>query len=149
MTLPQTITSADWGDYSSLSYVQILEVRDTEAPVISLADVAECIVGEACDGEKTFTVSATDCSDDASNYLTYNWQLFENNIPLKSGSGNSFTASVIAGIPYRVEWLVNDQCGNTAWEEAKYEFQDCKLPSPYCLNGVAIELMDNANTSVI
>ena len=148
VTLPQTITSADWGDYSSLSYVQVLEVRDIEAPVVSVAEVEECIVGEACDGEKTFSVSATDCNEDASNYLSYHWQLFENNISLISGSGNSFTATVKAGIPYRVEWLVNDQCGNTTWEAPTYLFKDCKPPTPYCISGIVIPLMEIGEVAI-
>ncbi len=148
VTLPQTITSADWGNYSSLSYVQILEVRDTEAPVISLAEVEECIIGEACNGEKTFSITATDCSEDATNYLTYNWQIFENNISLESGTGNNFTATVKAGIPYRVEWLVNDQCGNTSFEAPTYLFKDCKPPTPYCISGLAIPLMDIGEVAI-
>lgn len=148
VTIPRTVTSADWGEYSSLSYVQILEVRDTEAPVVSVADVEECIIGNACDGEKTFSVSATDCSEDATNYLTYTWQLFANNISLKSGSGNSFTSTVKAGIPYRVEWLVNDQCGNTTWEAPTYLFKDCKPPTPYCISGLAIPLMDIGEVAI-
>ncbi len=146
--IPQTITSADWGNYSSLSYVQMLEVRDTEAPVVSVADVEECIIGDACSGEKTFTVSATDCSEDATNYLTYTWQVYENNIPIKNGSGNSFTTTVKAGVPYRVEWLVNDQCGNTAWEAPAYLFKDCKPPTPYCINGIVIPLMETGEVAI-
>ena len=148
VTIPRTITSADWGDYSSLSYVQILEVRDTEAPVVSVAEVEECIIGNDCTGEKTFTVSATDCSEDATNYLTYTWELFENNISIDKGTGNSFTNSVKAGIPYRVEWLVNDQCGNTTWEAPTYLFKDCKPPTPYCISGLAIPLMDTGEVAI-
>ena len=148
VTLPRTITSADWGEYSSLSYVQILEVRDTEAPVVSVADVTECIVGNDCNGEKTFSISATDCSEDANNYLTYTWQLFENDIAINNGTGNSFTSSVKAGIPYRVEWLVNDQCGNTTWEAPTYLFKDCKPPTPYCISGLAIPLMETGEVAI-
>ena len=47
-----------------------------------------------------------------------------------------------------MNWAVADKCGNTAKETAKYEFEDCKKPAPYCLNGTAVELMSTGMIQV-
>ena len=148
VTTPQTISSTTLGSYSQISYTQLLEVRDTEAPVVSVAEVKECIVGEGCDGIKTFSVTATDCNEASTIDLVYNWEIFENNFSKGSGTGYSFQWTVKAGIPYFVKWYVYDQCGNSAWEARDYVFKDCKKPTPYCLSGLAISLDDNGEVAI-
>ncbi len=137
-----TITSDDWGHHSQLTYTQILEVRDTEAPVVTIDEVEACITGEACDDIKYFSATATDCNIAATNDLQFNWEIYKDGYSIGTGAGNTFEWTVQAGPTYKVKWGVNDRCGNNAWEEQDYQFKDCKAPSPYCLDGLAIALME-------
>ena len=143
-----SITAASYENAGKLEYVQILKLEDYTAPVITLAEVNTCLQGVGCGEQKRFAITATDCNTSATEKLVYNWTLSSNDTQLATGEGASFEATVLPKETYTVKWSVSDNCGNTAWEEAKYEFQDCKLPSPYCLNGLAIELMDNASVEV-
>jgi len=48
------------------------------------------------------------------------------------------------GLPYgthKIEWIVNDKCGNEAI--CKYEFivKDCKAPTVVCINGLSVNIM--------
>ena len=142
------ITSDDWGHHSQLTYTQILEVRDTEAPIVSIGEVEECVIGEACDDIKYFTASATDCNIATTNDLLFDWEIFKDDYSIGSGSGNTFEWTVQAGPTYKVRWSVRDHCGNVAWEEKEYVFKDCKAPTPYCLDGLVIALMENGMVDI-
>lgn len=137
----QTISSAQYQNIPYLTYTQILKVSDSEAPVVTVAEVEECIGEEnQCSATKTFSATATDCNEASTNNLNFNWEIFENNVQRGSGAAATFNWVVQPGVNYKVKWKVADKCGNSAWTENIYTFKDCYKPTVYCLDGLAIEL---------
>ena len=137
----QIITSFGYEKIGRLEYIQVLKVVDNTAPVISIDTVDTCIKGADCGETKQFSISAQDCNEVAEELLTYSWMFSAGGVQIAAGTGNSFEAIVAPKVGYEVKWTVQDNCGNTAWEIENYEFWDCKKPAPYCLHGVAVDLM--------
>lgn len=145
----QTITSQQYGTASYFTYTQILKVDDTDAPVISVASVDDCITeANGCSTTKTFSATATDCNEASSESLVFSWEVFENNVIKGSGFGATFNWTVQPAIDYRVKWRVADKCGNSAWVENAYTFRDCVRPTPYCLAGLTIELGQDKEVAI-
>jgi len=145
----QTISSDQYGTASYFTYTQILKVEDTDAPVISVASVDDCIEGTTgCSATKTFSATATDCNDASSESLVFSWELFENNAIKGSGNSATFDWTVEPGTNYKVKWRVADRCGNSTGVENDYTFKDCVRPSPYCLAGLTLELGDNQEVDI-
>jgi len=142
VTAPVVITSVGNENVGRIEYVQILKLKDDTAPVITVGAVDTCIDGPGCSATKQFTVSAKDCNEAATQHLVYNWTISANGQLLANGEGTAFEYTVSPKITYDVKWTVHDNCSNAAWEEVSYEFWDCKKPAPYCLHGIAVELMD-------
>ena len=144
-----TISAADFENVGQLRYTQILELKDTEAPIVTIQEVTPCITGigsqDGCDERKFFFATATDCNEESVNNLTYQWTILENGVAVESGSDNQFGWYVqpksASGITYTVKWTVSDLCGNLTVEEMDYDFIDCKQPTAYALHGINISLM--------
>ncbi|MEM6319202.1 MAG: T9SS type A sorting domain-containing protein [Bacteroidota bacterium] len=146
---PQTISSGQYANAAYFTYTQVLKVQDDEAPIISVEEVDNCIENtDDCSATKTFSATATDCNDASTEQLNYFWQVYENNVSRGSGFSNTFNWVVNPNSSYRIKWQVSDQCGNSAQAENTYTFQDCKRPSPYCLEGLAIELGQNQTVGI-
>jgi len=98
--------------------------------------------------QKTFSITATDCNEQSTATLKYNWKLyqFQNDEIIAKGTGSTFTRTVSPSDRFVVEWEVADNCGNVGTATANHYFVDCKKPVPYCLHGVAVELMSDAGT---
>lgn len=130
----------------SFSYTQILKITDNTEPIIIIEPVDTCLSGNECSEVRTFVISATDCIEGAE--LNYSYELSANSTLLKSGEGNSFTATV-SNQSYEVKWQVQDNCSNTAWAIENYTFEDCKKPTAICLDGIAITIDNSSKTAVI
>ena len=145
----QTITSAQYGNGSYFTYTQILKVNDTEAPVVSIAEVTDCIGNpNTCSATKTFSASATDCNQASSESLDFYYEVRENNVLRGSGHNSAFNWIVEPNVTYKVKWQVSDKCGNNAWVEKSYTFKDCYKPTTYCLDGLALELGSNKEVAI-
>lgn len=130
----KTVTNQTAGTFGAFEYIQILRINDNVAPTITVNPTDECLTGATCNGQKTFSITASDCS--GVDGLTYNYELLENGSMVTSGQGASFSSAVTPST-YEVKWTVNDNCGNTASEMISYTFKDCTNPTPFCLDGVA------------
>jgi hypothetical protein len=139
----QEIKAGDFEKGTRLVYVQILKIKDHTAPEIIVNKVDHCITGEACNDTKVFSISATDCNEIATTHLNYNWRLLEAGVEISKGKDSIFEALVQPNKVYDVEWIVSDNCGNSSKEYLTYNFTDCKKPSPYCLNGIAVDLIED------
>ena len=145
----QVITSDQYGEYPYLKYTQVLKVSDSEAPKITVSEVDNCLNnGNGCSDTKTFSVTATDCNEASSNSLAYQWEIFENGISRARGYEKTFNWVVKTGNHYKVKWQVFDKCGNSAWEEREYTFKDCVKPNPYCLDGLVLEMGQDAKVDI-
>ena len=160
------ITSEGNEENGYWTYIQVLRVHDKEAPVVTVINPESCInavefdaapYGEEditpgaapyeCDELKTWSATAIDCS------ATINWigKLYNaatGNVVAESAT-NEITYVVSSKETYYAEFWAYDNCGNSAGEVGdSITFKDCKKPTPYVLNGTAIELMETGMVQV-
>jgi len=173
-----TVSHTDGGGAGYWTYVQVLKVHDNEGPVITVTDPDPCIngvdgdaapygeedvsPGEApyeCDEEKTWHATATDCSDASA--ITWKAIIYDEDdkeVASNDGSGadHSITIVVSNKEKYRAVFWAFDGCGNSSETPNNnvedpnplIEFWDCKKPTPYLLNGLAVELMQTGTIGI-
>jgi hypothetical protein len=159
----------DIPNLSYITYTQVIKVDDNEAPIVTLGETDSCLVGdhdtnpnnvgsiEACGDVKSFSATATDCVTGIGRDLSYTYKIYRGTIKeveqhkatvieqsQTSTQGNSaiVIASVLPGT-YTSEFTFTDNCGNSTLQRKEYYFKDCKKPTPYLLNGIAIEIMQH------
>lgn len=114
-------------------HVQVLLIMDNTPPVFVNPPV-DITVGVGADCKATVTLVppvATDCSTQISYTST-------------SSLGNGFGpfTNVLPGI-FTVTYRAFDGCGNQAAHTFKVTVKDTKPPTPVCLNGLSVNLMNN------
>lgn len=143
-----------------MTYIQIIKVKDTIAPTISIQDTTVCIYDENC--LLPSVVIPFKGSDNCSptNLLSYRWEIDENpsesDLATKtynSGSIDKKSApnvnalSIIQRVKTSlVTVFVEDNCGNESSTTFKLTVKDCKKPTPYCFNGIATVIMPSTGT---
>lgn len=171
-----TLSPADIPNLSYITYTQVIKVDDLEGPQVELGEVVDnCIFGEhdgkletvggpiACGEVKSFSASAIDCVTDAGGELFFTFKIYQGSIDdvlanravvIESSDqptpGND--AIVLAQVQpgtYTAEFVFTDNCGNATLAREEYDFIDCKKPTPYLLNGIAIELGQNSGTVAV
>ena len=158
------IDSDSLPDVGYFTYVQILKIHDDEAPVVTIHEPDACINGVdfdalpygeedqtpgaepfECDELKTWTASATDCST----ILNWTGYLYADGELVRQTTTNEISMIVQKGVKYEVEFWASDGCGNSGGDRTdELSFWDCKKPTPYVLNGVAVELGQTGSVSV-
>lgn len=154
----RTWTVIDWcqfntgtgnnNNYDQWSHVQIIKVNDPVDPEItsSCERVSVCTYDVECkDGSIQLGATATDnCTD----LLRWSYQVDIDNdgefdpVYGDAGIGNSLNASGIYPVgSHRVLYSFEDKCGNLVSCEQLFDIVNCKAPTPYCLNGLAVDLM--------
>ena len=161
-----TVTSEGNESNGYWTYIQVLRVHDDEAPVITIIDPEPCINGVdfdalpygeedvtpgaapfECDELKTWSAIATDCSSN----ITWEGRLFNSNTGELVATSNTNEISFIVSNKesYFAEFWAFDGCGNSAGNKGEpVLFWDCKKPTPYVLNGVAVELGQTGSVQV-
>lgn len=126
---------------------QVIKVNNTVAPVIEgdCERVTVCTYDSEClDGTVELMQSA---SDDCTSALQWEYRvdLWSDNVfetAAVTGNGNTADASGVYPIgSHTIIWTFFDRCGNVTSCEQLFDVVNCKAPSPYCLNGLAIDLM--------
>jgi len=119
-----------------IEFSQIIKVIDNVAPVISCPTLQYfCTSGSTCFASITLEAPLVDdCADDI--VLEASGEL---------GSGFGPFEDVPPGI-YAMNFYASDNCNNTSHCEVLLVVEDCKAPTPYCVNGLSITL--NQDTSV-
>ena len=150
------------------TYIQILKVHDNEAPVVTVVDPEPCINGVdfdaepygeedqtpgespyECDELKTWTATATDCSD--STAITWVGRLYNatSGALVEEVNSNTISYPVSNKESYYAEFWAYDGCGNSGGNKGEtIKFWDCKKPTPYLLNGVVVEIMQTGMIQV-
>ena len=144
-----------------------MKVHDNEAPVVTVTDPEACITGiefdakpygeeditpgsgpYECDEPKTWSAEATDCSDQSA--ITWVGKLYDaNGNVVREVNTNTITWVVTNKTSYRAEFWAYDGCGNSGGASGEtIKFWDCKKPTPYVLNGVAVELGETGSIQV-
>ena len=160
------ITSEGNEDKGYFTYVQVLKVHDDVAPVVTVINPDSCITGIGvdalpygeeditpgsspfeCDEPKTWRALATDCSSNISFVgRLYNATTGE---LVREVQSSELTYVVNNKDTYYAEFWAYDNCGNSAGARGEdIKFWDCKKPTPYVLNGVAVELMPTGMVQV-
>ncbi len=148
-----------------LCFTQLIKIIDNIKPEITGCPTTKELVydmsneddgnGYSCDGIYKYTATATDqCSaSKTTQNLKFNWFIYSNsdlNKIVKSGTGATLVEKrngrVETGVElpydttYRIKWIVEDACGNTAVCEYDFTILDAKRPTVICKN-IAAELM--------
>ncbi len=115
-----------------ITYQQTIKVIDNVAPVFPDG----CEVANVCIEDNTCSAIITlpepgiqDCSIDA-----------QVSVDSDLGSGFGPFTNIALGT-YTVTYTAMDQCGNSNACQTTFEVLDCKKPTPYCKNGLIVELM--------
>ena len=104
-----------------------------------------------CDTVRTFSATATNCLGIELTKFSYRVAIVENGVDvltLASEEGNEVEVNVEPGKTYRVTFVAFDDCGNSDSSEKIYTFTDCKRPTPFVINGLAVELGANGTVEV-
>ncbi|MFT5911968.1 MAG: hypothetical protein ACI9XO_003500 [Paraglaciecola sp.] len=119
----------DGGDGYIQRQQQIL-INDTVAPILTCeTEIPVCII-ENCAVDVTIpTPNAEDCSDDIT--FVANGDL-----------GIGFAFQNVGVGSYEMTITATDNCGNTSACNTTVIVTDCKLPMPYCKDGIIIEIMN-------
>jgi len=137
----------------------IVEQNDVNTCIIGVGDTApfgEADLGIAdlafeCDTLRTFSATATNCLGIPLTKFSYRVTVVENGIDvltLANDDGDEVTVNVEPGKTYRVTFTAFDDCGNSNALEKIYTFRDCKRPTPFVLNGIAVDLGENGMVDV-
>ncbi len=150
-------TVIDWCAYDPLhpsedqvfTYVQFIKVLDQVAPELTVpADEKVCIDGtDLC--ETTVAVGApsvTDCSSEVRvraewSFVADEWYCGTSADGVVADASQGFvTPSFKPGV-LTVTFIADDGCNNVTKHDVVYTIVDCKLPTPYCRDGIRIENM--------
>ena len=157
-------------DNGRYTYSQVIKLDVSDGGItVTQNDVNTCIVGvgdvapfgEAdsdlgdlayeCDTLRTFSATATNCLGIELTKFSYRVTVVENGvdvITLASEEGNEVEVNVEPGKTYRVTFIAFDDCNNSESSEKLYTFRDCKRPTPFVLNGIAVDLGESGKVEV-
>ncbi len=132
---PDTDPDSDpWDGF--IQYQQVIKVKDSVDPVFTngcnIPDV--CITDNTCSATVLLpTPDITDCSTD----ITFSYEILMGGV-WSNGAGPYFP---VAPGEYPVRYRAVDNCNNQTACETVLTVADCKKPTPYCKNGIIVELM--------
>jgi len=133
---------------------QVIKITNGIKPVISGCDPKQiCTYDSNCDsGFIDLEVTATDdCT--LNENLAWRYEVYTGQLGLgpssfavpavsKSGTGNIANASGKYPIgSHVVRWTFFDKCGNATTCDQAFTIVNCKAPTAYCINGLAVDLM--------
>lgn len=147
-TVYRTWTVIDWCQHDpnegigEWTHIQTIKLRNTQAPVFTTScdDRDICVYGQ-CEGLVELTAAATDdCTPEGE--LNWIWRMDngDNGSFEQFGLGRFFTKNLQEGI-YRIEWSVEDKCGNISKCSYKFVVKDCKKPTPLCISSITTVIM--------
>jgi HYR domain/Dockerin type I domain len=152
----RTWSVIDWcqtdkdGISQTWSYDQEIKVMDNVIPTITSATTPKLELtydGLCQDGQIVLTASATDCTP--ANELRWSWVVTEGGIVFRTGTGSNASGTYPIGI-YRIEFTVEDKCGNLAKTGYDFEIRNAKAPTAICKQGLSasLGLMDSDGNGV-
>ncbi len=134
---PDTDNDLDpWDGF--IQYEQHIKVIDDVNPVFNNGcDVSNyCIDDNSCVTSIELPLPITDdCSSDVT-------------VTAESDLGIGFEFDDVPPGTYTVTYTAMDNCGNSSACQATFSVEDCKKPSPYCKNGLIVDIM-NSNPQMI
>ena len=136
-----------YGSFGYWVYTQHIIVYDNNKPEATLTgpDIFCADSGSDCAGTISYTLNVTDdCTGledvDVSVLLDLNnTGIIDQNIT-SALDGNQFSGRFPIG-EHRLEFRINDGCGNVTVLVQVFEIEDCKAPTPSCIGTTSITLM--------
>jgi subtilisin-like proprotein convertase family protein len=154
-TNPDTDLDSDpWDGY--ITYQQVIKVNDSVDPVfVDCSNPDICILDNSCDADLRPAVPTV---DDCSQKVTVTAQVRINGVWQNAGTvvidggvaGGQFNLFPnLAPGTYTIRYVAMDNCNNQSDCESTVTIRDCKLPTPYCEDGLVIELMPQSNPPMV
>lgn len=135
-------------EYEKYEYEQIIKVNDYDDPSFDYVtpDSTFCSFDTTCqEGRAVLTASASDaCTPGAELRWEYHIDAFNNGIYEINIDGLGDSIRVDDYFPlgtHRIKYVFEDRCGNKIAEERMFTIVNCKNPTPYCKNGIVVDLM--------
>ncbi|NBB89432.1 MAG: T9SS type A sorting domain-containing protein [Bacteroidetes bacterium] len=147
-------TVIDWCQFDEetgageFTYTQVIKVNDSQAPeLLACDDVTFCdssAVG--CMGFAELVQEVEDCTPDSFLNVTWRVKPFNaGNNPNDDIVGTGLDASGMYPFgTHRITWIVEDMCGNVGTCQYLFTVEDCKLPTPVVINGLATVVMPSS-----
>ena len=140
----------DWcgtnGTHKICEHTQVIKVRDDDAPefVAGCEDVTICTDNvQECTGFVSLSPTLEDCTPNE--HLRYEYYVdINNNNPGGRYDLEGTTSHIERYLPFgthRVLWRVLDGCGNQGTCSYLVTVEDCKKPTPVCIDGLATVVM--------
>jgi len=129
--------------YEPFEFVQTIKVNNTEGPELNVfADTVFCSYEVDCGAininDYLVATAMDDCT--ASDDLLNRFEVRNSDDELVNfGTGLDASGSYEVDT-YTVRFISEDKCGNQVFEESTFEVRSCKLPTPYCLQGLSTTL---------
>jgi len=150
-------TVIDWCAYdinhpseeAVFTYAQFIKVLDQVAPNLEApGDEKVCIDGTD-DCKTTVNVGApeySDCSSDVRvraewSFVADDWYCGTSTSGVVADASQGFVTPAFYPGVLTVTFIADDGCNNVTKDDAVYTVVDCKLPTPYCRDGIRIENM--------
>ncbi len=131
-------------DGLSFYHDQVIKVVDEEAPIFNVDDRTYCIEETDCDVNITLpTPDVTDCSSETVITVTS-----ADLAAYDDEDGNQYTYANVPPGEYVVDYAVTDNCGNTSYDQIVVTVVDCKKPTPICVEGLVIEIMQTGMVEI-
>jgi len=150
----RTWTVLDWcqtdanGDNLSWTYTQTIKVNDDETPELLVCDDVTFCDSSAvgCEGFASLVQEVEDCTPEE--FLNISWRVKPFNAGNNPGDdivGSGLDASGMYPFgTHRITWIVEDMCGNVGTCQYLFTVEDCKLPTPVVINGLATVVMPSS-----
>ena len=136
------------------NYTQVIKVIDEEGPIVTPADPGCDSTATDCSGNVNLAPTVEDCTP--ADMLVYWWRIdaFNDGVgPLPGGFDfEGTTADPSGAYPYgshRILWVIEDMCGNRTTTEYVFDIEDCKKPSPVCINGLSSVVMPSSGSIAV
>ncbi len=154
----RTWTVIDWcqttndGDFVTWDSVQVIKIHNLEDPIIqeSCDELVECTYDATCTSGYIELIKTALDSCTLPENLSWSYQVDLNcdgsfdtaQETTVQGNGNSADASGDYPIgSHCIIWSFADRCGNVVTCIQPFSIINCKVPTPYCLSGLAVDLM--------
>ena len=152
----RTWTVIDWcqtdkdGNHLTWSHDQEIKVMDNVIPTITSSTTPKLELtydGECQDGQIVLTASATDCTP--ANELRWSWVVTRGGITFRTGVSSVASGTYPIGV-YKIEFTVEDKCGNQAKTGYDFEIRNAKAPTAICKQGLSasLGLMDSDGNGI-
>lgn len=135
-------------EYEKYEYEQIIKVNDDVDPMFDTVtpDTTFCSLDTTClVGPATLIATGSDSCTPASE-LRWEYKIDIDNNGIydieRVGQGGTIDASGDYALGnHRIKYVFEDRCGNKIATERLFSIINCKNPTPYCKNGVVVDLM--------